>query len=101
MSTKYDWDAIAENPKFQELTRRKTAFLFGWWAFAAVLYLLLLLGAGYTPDLFKIKVIGNVNVCYLFALLQFLSSWGIAIYYAHVANKDFDRLTEELLKEIA
>jgi uncharacterized membrane protein (DUF485 family) len=100
MATKYDWDAIAANPKFRELHRRKTAFLFGWWAFAAVLYLLLLLGAGYAPDLFKVKVIGNINVCYLFALLQFLSSWGIAIYYAHVANKDFDRLTDELVREI-
>jgi uncharacterized membrane protein (DUF485 family) len=100
MASEYNWDAIAENPKFKELHRRKTTFLFGWWGFATVLYLLLLLGAGYAPDLFKAKVIGNINVCYLFALLQFLSSWGIAIYYAHVANKDFDRLTAELLKEI-
>lgn len=96
----YDWDAIAESPKFRELHRRKRTFLFGWWAFASVFYLLLLLGAGYAPELFKIKVIGNINVCYVFALLQFLSSWGIAIYYAHVANKEFDRLTEELVNEI-
>lgn len=100
MATNYDWDAIAEHPKFRELHRRKTTFLFGWWAFAAVLYLTLLLGAGYAPDLFRVKVIGNINVCYLFALLQFLSSWGIAMYYARVANKDFDRLTEELVNEI-
>jgi uncharacterized membrane protein (DUF485 family) len=100
MATNYDWDAIAESPKFRELHRRKTKFLFGWWAFAAVFYLLLLLGAGYAPDLFKVKVIGNINVCYLFALLQFLSSWGIAMYYAHVANKDFDRLTLELVDEL-
>jgi uncharacterized membrane protein (DUF485 family) len=45
-------------------------------------------------------VLGNINVCYVFALLQFISSWGIAIYYAHVANKEFDRLTEELVNEI-
>lgn len=100
MATTYNWDEIAANPKFRELQQKKNAFLFGWWAFAATLYLLLLLGAGYAPNLFRIKVLGNINVCYLFALLQFLSSWGIAIYYARVANKDFDRLTAALVKEI-
>lgn len=100
MTQKYDWDAIADNPKFQELIRRKNTFLFSWWAFAAVLYFLLIAGAGYAPELFRIKVFGNINVCYLFALLQFVSSWGIAMYYAHVANKDFDRLTNALIAEI-
>lgn len=100
MAMNYNWDSIAASPKFRELHRRKTNFLFGWWAFATVFYLLLLLGVGYAPGLLKIKVIGNINVCYLFGLLQFVSSWGIAIYYAHVANKDFDRMTAELLSEI-
>ncbi|MDD2897330.1 MAG: DUF485 domain-containing protein [Desulfuromonadaceae bacterium] len=100
MAKKYDWDAIAESPKFQELTRRKRTFLFGWWGFASVLYFLLIAGAGYAPELFKIKIIGNINFCYLFALFQFLTSWGIAMYYAHVANKEFDRLTHELIDEL-
>lgn len=100
MPKKYDWDAIAANPKFLELHRRKTTFLFGWWGFAVFFYFILIVGVGYVPDFFRVKVIGNINVCYVFALLQFLSSWGIAIYYAHVANKDFDRLTEELVNEL-
>jgi len=41
-----------------------------------------------------------VNFGYLFALSQFFVSWGIAMYYAHVANKDFDRLTRELVDEL-
>lgn len=100
MAKQYDWDAIAENPKFKELHRRKTTFLFGWWAFAACFYMTLQLGIGYAPDLLKIKVIGNINVCYVFALIQFVSTWCIGIYYSYVADKDFDRLTNELLKEI-
>jgi hypothetical protein len=28
-------------------------------------------------------------------------AFGIAIYYAHVANKDFDRLTKELVGVIS
>lgn len=96
----YDWDAIAENPKFRELHRRKTLFLFGWWALGSAFYFLLLLGAGYAQDIMKIKVIGNINVCYLLSILQFISSWAIALYYYYVANKDFDRLTNELVEEI-
>ena len=97
---KYDWKAIANNPKFVELHCRKSTFLFGWWGFSCVYYFLLPIGAAYTPGLFKVKVIGVINFAYLFALSQFFVSWGLALYYAHVANKDFDRLTRELIDEL-
>lgn len=97
---KYDWDTIAESPKFRELTRRKNVFLFGWWIFAGLFYFALPFGTKFAPDLFKLKVIGNINGYYVYALLQFFSSWGVALYYAHVANKYFDRLTKELVEEI-
>lgn len=96
----YDWAAIAQNPRFNELHRKKLAFLYGWWAFSASCYFLLLLGAGYIPELFSIEVIGNINVGYLFALAQFVISFGIAIHYGKVADRDFDRLTNELLQQI-
>lgn len=97
----YDWTAIAQHPKFVELHRKKTVFLFGWWIFSTLYYFLLQIGAGYTPEIFKIKIIGNINFGYLFALSQFLVSWGVAMYYAHVAHRDFDRLTRELLDELS
>jgi uncharacterized membrane protein (DUF485 family) len=96
-----DWAAIARNPKFVELHHRKTVFLFGWWIFSSIFYFLLPLGAAYAPGLFKIKVLGNVNFGYVFALSQFFVSWGIALYYAKVANQQFDRLTRELVQELS
>lgn len=95
-----DWAHIAKDPRFIELHRKKLFFLYGWWAFSAGCYFLLLLGAGYTPKLFSIEVVGNVNLGYLFALAQFVISFGIAIYYGRVADRDFDRLTHELVKQI-
>ena len=95
-----DWAAIANHPKFVELHRRKRIFLYGWWAISAGCYFLLLLGAGYTPGLFGVEVFGNINVGYLLALAQFVLSFAIAIHYGRVADRDFDRLTEELLEEI-
>ena len=95
-----DWSAIAQNPKFIELHHKKSAFLIGWWVFSTAYYFLLPIGAAYAPGLFKIKVLGVINIGYLFALSQFFVSWGLAHYYAHVANRDFDRLTQDLVKEL-
>lgn len=97
---KYDWLAIAENPKFKELHHKKTIFLFGWWIFSTVYYFLLPIGIAFAPGLFKVKIIGVINFGYLFALSQFFVSWGLAHYYAHVANKNFDTLTKELISEL-
>lgn len=102
MDTKsVNWAALARNPKFVELHHKKTAFLFGWWAFSSVYYFLLPIGAAYAPGLFKVKILGNINFGYLFALSQFFVSWGIAIYYSKVANQKFDRMTRELVDEIS
>ena len=100
-ASKLDWKAIDNDPRFQELHRRKTGFLWGLMVFSLVYYFLLPIGAAYATDLFRIKILGHINFGYMFALSQFFVSWGLAHYYAHVANKDFDRLTRELVSEIA
>jgi uncharacterized membrane protein (DUF485 family) len=94
----YDWAAIAKNPKFVELHHKKRI------SFRLVdllqrVYFLLPIGAAYAPGLFKIKMIGVINFGYVFALSQFFVS-GAGIVLRHVANKDFDRLTKELIDEL-
>lgn len=96
----YNWSEIARNPKYLELKRRKRVFLFGWWIAASAYYFSLPLLAGYFPALFKIKLIGVINFGYLFILSQFLVAIFVAMYYTKVANRDFDRLTAELVQEI-
>ncbi len=91
-----DWAAVIADPRFQELHRRKTAFLWGLMAFSIIYYFALPIGAAYFQDLFKIQVWGVINVGLLFALSEFVVAWGIAIYYSHVANKEFDRLAGEI-----
>lgn len=95
-----DWAAIAKNPKFIELCRRKNTFLFGWWLVSTIFYFLLPIGAGSAQGLWSVKVIGNINFGYLFALSQFFVSWAIALYYSSWANNVSDRLTTELLDEL-
>jgi len=91
-----DWGKVIADPRFQILHRRKTRFLWGLMAFSVVYYFLLPVGAAYFQDLFKVKVWGVVNVGLLFALSEFAVAWGIAVYYSHVANRDFDRMAKEI-----
>lgn len=97
---KYDWGEIARNSKYLQLKSKKRTFLFGWWIASSIYYFSLPLLSGYVPDLFKIKIIGVINFGYLFILSQFVMSFFVAIYYTKVANSEFDRLTDELVKEI-
>jgi uncharacterized membrane protein (DUF485 family) len=96
----YNWSEVAQNPKYLELKRKKRMFLFSWWIGSSIYYFLLPILSGYFPDLFKIKLIGVINFGYLFILSQYVMTFLVAVYYTKVANSEFDRLTDELVKEI-
>jgi len=96
----YNWSEVANNPKYLELKRKKRVFLFGWWIASSVYYFLLPILSGYFPELFRIKLVGVINFGYLFILSQFVVAFFVAIYYTRVANNEFDRLTEELVRDI-
>ncbi len=96
-SRRMNWIAIEADPRFQLLRRKKSRFLLGLMLFSVVYYFLLPIGAGYYPNLFKIKVWGVVNVGILFALSEFIVAWGIAWVYAHRANTEFDAMAETIV----
>jgi uncharacterized membrane protein (DUF485 family) len=101
--TERDWKAIASNPKFRELHRKKRNFLVGWWLFSTVFYFILPIWAGYATsqsDFFNAKIVGYVPFGYLFALSQYALCLFIALYYSHWANKVADRITRELISEL-
>lgn len=100
MAENYNWSAIAKSSKYLELKRKKRVFLFGWWLASTVYYFLLPVLSGYFPELFKIKLVGVINFGYLFILSQFVVAFFVAIIYTKMANNEFDRLTDELVREI-
>ncbi len=95
-----DWKAIDDDPKFQELHRKKTTFLWGLMVFSIVYYFLLPVGAAYFQDLFKVKVWGPVNFGIVFALSEFIVAWGIAFWYSRRANREFDAMAAEIVKDV-
>jgi uncharacterized membrane protein (DUF485 family) len=96
-----NWAAIDADPRFQQLHRKKMAFLWGLMLFSVVYYFLLPIGAAYFPDLFRIKVWGPVNVGILFALSEFIVAWAVAGIYAWRANREFDAMAAEIVRDAA
>ena len=99
MTSTVKWGAIERDPRFQDLKRKKTTFLWSLMIISVVYYFLLPIGAGYYPELFKIKVWGPINVGILFALSEFVVAWSIAFIYTRRANRDFDGMAAEIVRD--
>jgi uncharacterized membrane protein (DUF485 family) len=92
------WDKIAASPQFKDLMATKKMFIVPAFIFFVVYYFALPVLVGYAPAFMSTKVIGNVNIAYLFALSQFFVAWIIAGLYVKAAN-DFDRLSKDIIEK--
>jgi uncharacterized membrane protein (DUF485 family) len=101
MNEAVDWEALTRDPRFQDLHRRKTLFLWGLMALSVVYYFLLPIGAAYYQDLFKVRVWGVINVGLLFALSEFVVAWAIALIYSRRAGSEFDQLAAQIAADFA
>lgn len=95
----FDWAAIDADPKFQELHRRKSAFLALLMLVSISYYFLLPVGAAYFPELFAWQLFGPVNFGILFALSEFAVALGVAFLYARRANTVFDRMAADIARD--
>jgi uncharacterized membrane protein (DUF485 family) len=94
---KTEWDSIAESREFKDLMATKRTFIIPAFVFFLVYYFLLPILVGYAPQFMSTKVIGVVNLAYLFALSQFFMAWTVAWLYVKAAN-NFDRLAKDIIK---
>jgi uncharacterized membrane protein (DUF485 family) len=92
------WNEIAESKPFKDLMATKRSFIVPAFVFFVVYYFALPLLVGYAPQFMSTKVIGPVNLAYLFALSQFFVAWIIAALYVRAAG-NFDRLADDILKK--
>ena len=94
-----DWAALDADPRFRDLHRRKSRFLWGLMLLSVAYYFALPIGAGYFQELFRQRVWGPINVGLLFALSQFMVAWLVAWLYQRRANQEFDALAAELVAD--
>jgi len=93
-----EWDRIAETQEFKDLMATKKVFIVPAFVFFLVYYFLLPVLVGYAPQFMATKVIGVVNLAYLFALSQFFMAWTIAWLYVKAAD-DFDKLAKDIIEK--
>jgi len=93
-----EWDRIAATKEFRDLMATKKVFIIPAFVFFIVYYFALPFLVGYAPRFMAMKVIGEVNLAYLFALSQFIVAWLIAWLYMRAAD-DFDELSEDVIRQ--
>ncbi|WEV28501.1 DUF485 domain-containing protein [Streptomyces sp. 71268] len=85
-----DFIEVQSSEEFAELRRSHRSFAFPLTIAFVSWYLLYVLLSSYAGDLMGKQVVGNVNVALVFGLLQFLSTFAIAWWYARHANAKLD-----------
>jgi uncharacterized membrane protein (DUF485 family) len=93
-----DWERLAASAQFKSLLKAKARFVVPATIFFIAYYFSLPLLVGYAPQLMARKVLGVVNVAYLFALSQFLMAWLVAWAYVRAAAR-FDRMARDVVEQ--
>ena len=89
---------IAGSKQFKDLLAVKRMFIIPALSFFLLTFVGFVVLVAYAPKLASMRLIGTVNVAYLFALVQFLLGWTIAGLYL-MASEKFDRLTKDILDQ--
>lgn len=84
------YSEIAESERFQALRRRYLAFALPATIAFMVWYVLYVVLNNWARGFMSLQVIGNINVALIFGLLQFASTFLIAVLYARHADKSLD-----------
>ncbi|HEX8077131.1 MAG TPA: DUF485 domain-containing protein [Chthoniobacterales bacterium] len=93
-----DWEKLAGSERFRNLLKAKRRFIVPAMIFFIVYYFALPVLIGYAPAFMERRVMGPVNLAYLFALSQFFMAWIIAALYVRAAAR-FDRMANEVLAQ--
>ncbi len=94
-----DWDRVGKMSEFKKLLASKRKFIIPATVFFIVYYFALLILVGYAPSLMARKVLGVVNLAYLFALSQFFIAWIVAALYVRTAAK-WDGMAQEIIAKL-
>ncbi|GGT97133.1 DUF485 domain-containing protein [Streptomyces violascens] len=88
--------AVQQSEEFGELRRAHRSFAFPLTIGFIVWYLLYVLLSNYAGGFMGTKVIGNINVAFVFGLAQFLTTFLIAWFYSRHAAAKLDPKAEAI-----
>ena len=93
-----NWEAIAASARFRALLKAKRRFVVPAMIVFIVYYFALPMLVGYARPWMEKRVMGAVNLAYLFALSQFFMAWTIAALYVRAANR-FDKMARDVVDQ--
>jgi uncharacterized membrane protein (DUF485 family) len=92
----FDWQRLAASDRFRDLLKAKRRFTVPAVVFFVLYYAALPLLVGYAPQLMTKRVLGPLNLAYVFAVSQFLMAWIVAAIYVRAAAR-FDRMANDVI----
>lgn len=92
--------AVQQTEEFAGLRRALRSFVFPMTVAFLAWYLLYVLLSAFARDFMGTKVIGNVNIAFVFGILQFVSTFVIAIAYSRYMEKKFDPIADRIRDEL-
>ncbi len=90
------YQVLYETAEFVELRRRFRRFVFPATVAFLVWYLLYVVLSNWAHDFMSYVLFGNINVALIFGLLQFVTTFGLAWWYARYMNRQVDPLARQL-----
>lgn len=95
-----DFEEIQRSDDFQQLRKRHRSFVFPMAIAFLVWYFLYVLLADYAHEFMSTPVIGNINIGLILGLLQFVTTFGITMWYVSYANKRLDPVAAKIRKDL-
>jgi uncharacterized membrane protein (DUF485 family) len=94
------YSAMAASEDFDRLRRALRSFVFPMTVAFLAWYLLYVLLSAYARGFMGAQVVGNINVAFVFGILQFVSTFLIAWWYSRYAAARVDPIAERLRAEL-
>jgi uncharacterized membrane protein (DUF485 family) len=91
---------IQRSDQFQRLRGQLRRFVFPMTVVFLGWYLLYVISCGWARDFMSHELWGNINVAFVFGLLQFVSTFLIAWLYSRYMNRHIDPLADEIRHQI-
>ena len=95
-----DFTEVQKSPELQELRKRQRSFIFPMAVVFLLWYFAYVLLADYAHDFMSTPVWGNINVGLILGLLQFVTTFGITMWYVSYANRRMDPIAAGLREKL-
>jgi uncharacterized membrane protein (DUF485 family) len=92
------YEGLHASEEFRTLRRKYRAFVVPWTIAFLAWYLLYVVMSMWATEFMDTMVVGNINVALVFGLLQFVTTFALAIHYSRFANRELDPLARTLEK---